>query len=337
MRAVFVYPNPRGPFAAQVAQGNAPDSTLLGQNHLHEHGIDAVIHDPPLAGGSRPTWILREAIAAYGLPTADVLVSGLANVLPLTARTRSLAVVVVNYGLNSVFRRASPPRRRLLATSLRSAAAIVSFGHGQSDDLGAFVDARKLAPVPFGIDAEWWRRAPDAVVDPELVLTVGKDLARDYATFATAMAGLDARALVVALPRNLQGISLPKNTRAAWIPLEELRDSYARAACVVIPQQATAFHYGADGGLTALLEAMAMSRPVVATDRPTIREYVEDGVEALLVPPGDAAALRDAVERVVGNPELARALGEAGRARIEREFTSHQFAGRLANVLHSVT
>lgn len=336
MRAVFVYPNPRGPLAAAVAQGEAPDSTLLGQNHLHEQGIDAVIYDPPLSGSSRLTWMLREAVAAYGLPRAEVLVSGLANVLPLTARTRSLRVVVVNYGLNSVFRRAAGARRRLLATSLRSAAAIVSFGRGQSDDLGAFVDANKLAPVPFGIDAHWWHREADAAVDSDLVLTVGKDLARDYGTFANAMRDLDARALVVALPRNLAGVSLPGNTRAEWISLEDLRDHYARAGCVVIPQRAGDFHYGADGGLTTLLEAMAMGRPVVATDRPMIREYVDDGIEALLVPPGDPDALRQTVERVLGDAELARALGDAGRARVEREFTSRHFAERLAPVLRSV-
>jgi glycosyltransferase involved in cell wall biosynthesis len=323
MRTVFVYPNPRRALAEAVARGEAPDSTLLGQNHLPE----AAIYDPPLAGDSRLTWFAREAVAGLTLPRTDVVVSGLANVLPVTARR---PVVVVNYGLNSVFKRASPTRRRLLAASLGRAAKIISFGSAQSDDLASFVDGDKLVPVPFGIDDRWFTPQP-GVADESLVLAVGKDLARDYATFADAVRDLDVRAEIAALPRNLEGVSLPPNAHAHWPSLPELRELYARAGCIVIPQHAEDFLYGADGGLTVLLEAMAMGRPIVATDRSMIREYVEDGVEALLVPPNDPAALRAAIERALGDDRL----GPAGRARVERELTSRHFAERLAPVLQS--
>lgn len=334
MRAVFVYPNPRRELAEAVARGDAPDSVLLGQNHLHEQGIDAAIYDPPLDGGSRLSWFVREAVAPLGLPRADVVLSGLANTLPLTARLRGLPVVVVNYGLNHVLRRSAPARRRLLEASLGAAARIVSFGKAQSDDLASLVDPAKLVPVPFGIDERWFTPVPDAARD-DLVLAAGKDLARDYATLAQAADGLDARIEIAALPRNLAGVSLPANAHAGWPSLHELRDLYAHAACVVIPQQPEDFLFGADGGLTVLLEAMAMARPIVATDRLMIREYVDDGVEALLVPAGDAGALRAAIERVLGDRALAHALGAAGRARVEREFTSRHFAQRLAPVLVS--
>jgi hypothetical protein len=323
VRVAFVYANPRRSLAEAVARGEAPDTALLGQNHLP----DAVIYDPPLAGGSRATWLLREAVAPIAMPRADVVVSGLANVLPLALRARRTPCVVVNYGLNSILRRASPPRRRLLQLSLGAASRIVSFGRAQSDDLASFVDAEKLAPVPFGIDERWWSH--EAVADRSLVLAVGKDLARDYRTFADAVRGLDVRSEIAALPRNLEGVSLPPNTRAHWPSLTDLRDLYARAGVVVIPQHAEDFLYGADGGLTVLLEAMAMGRPVVATDRPMMREYVEDGVEALLVPPGDPAALREAIVRALDAPQL----GAAGRARVERDYTSRHFAERLARVL----
>jgi glycosyltransferase involved in cell wall biosynthesis len=324
VKTVFVYPNPRRALAEAVARGDAPDSQLLGQNRLP----GAVIYDPPLAGGSRATWLLREAVAPLTMPRADVVVSGLANVLPLALRVRRTPCVVVNYGLNATLRRASPARRRLLRASLDAAARIVSFGRAQSEDLASFVDAAKLAAVPFGIDERWWSPR-NHTVEGGLVLAVGKDLARDYATFADAVRTLDVHGEIAALPRNLEGVSLPENASARWPSLTELRDLYARAGVVVIPQRAEDFLYGADGGITVLLEAMAMGRPVVATDRPMIREYVDDGVEALLVPPGDPAALRDAIVRALDRPEL----GAAGRARVEREYTSRHFAERLAAVL----
>jgi len=81
---------------------------------------------------------------------------------------------------------------------------------------------------------------------------------------------------------------------------------------------------------------MAVGRPIVAAKRAILRDYVDDGVEALLVPPGDPLALRAAVERVLDDSELARSLGTAARARVERAHTSRDFAERLAPVLRAV-
>ncbi len=63
-----------------------------------------------------------------------------------------------------------------------------------------------------------------------------------------------------------------------------------------------------------LLEAMAAARPIVASRVATIPEVVEDGETGLLVPPGDAVALADALAWLAGAPAEARAMGEAGRA-----------------------
>jgi glycosyltransferase involved in cell wall biosynthesis len=143
---------------------------------------------------------------------------------------------------------------------------------------------------------------------------------------------------VVAHERNLEGVELPARTTVGnWLPARALRDAYVSAGCVVVPQHAPGYRYGSEaGGLTALLEAMAMGKGIVATDRPVLRDYVDDGVEALLVPPEDPAAMRAAIERVLSDDDLALRLGRAARARVEREHTSDVFASRLAPVLRSV-
>jgi glycosyltransferase involved in cell wall biosynthesis len=343
MRATFVYPSSRRAYAEEVARGTAPDSQLLGQNHLHRHGIDAHIHDslipttlspPPLARGA---WLLRELVLPVELGPTDVVFTGLATLFPVAAGFRRFRTVLVNYGLNQIHRRGGRARGELLRRSLRAADLVVCFGQSQRDELEAegVVPASRLATIPLGVDDGWFspRPAPDGRPS---VLAVGKDLARDYATFVEAVAPLDVEAEIVALPRNVEGLTIPAAVRVRQRSLIELRDLYARAACVVIPQYGDDFTYGADGGLTVLLEAMAMGRPAVATDRELVREYVDHDVEALLVPPEDPAALRGAIESVLADRDLAVRLGSAARARVERAYSTRAFAAQLAQVLESV-
>ncbi len=69
-----------------------------------------------------------------------------------------------------------------------------------------------------------------------------------------------------------------------------------------------------------ILEAMAMARPVVATDVAGVSEVVEDEVTGLLVEAGEPELLAQALLRLIGNPGLAAQMGAAGRQRVEGEF-----------------
>ena len=55
-------------------------------------------------------------------------------------------------------------------------------------------------------------------------------------------------------------------------------------------------------------ERVSDGRPIVASDLPSIGEVLEDGANALLVPPGDAKALAAAITKLLSEPELARRL-----------------------------
>jgi glycosyltransferase involved in cell wall biosynthesis len=72
----------------------------------------------------------------------------------------------------------------------------------------------------------------------------------------------------------------------------------------------------------SLLEAAAMGRPLVATDVPGCRGIVEDGVNGYLCSVRDAASLADAMRRMARLSHVERyAMGDAGRKRVEREFS----------------
>ena len=74
----------------------------------------------------------------------------------------------------------------------------------------------------------------------------------------------------------------------------------------------------------SVLEAMACARPVVCTGVGGIGEMVEHGVNGYVVPAHDSQALSDRIKAVLSNPELASQMGQAGRRRVEDEFTLEQ-------------
>jgi glycosyltransferase involved in cell wall biosynthesis len=74
----------------------------------------------------------------------------------------------------------------------------------------------------------------------------------------------------------------------------------------------------------SLLEAASSGRPIVATDVPGCREIARAGVNALLVPPDDPAALAHAIEQLARDPALRRRFGEAGRRLVVEEFSSNR-------------
>lgn len=79
---------------------------------------------------------------------------------------------------------------------------------------------------------------------------------------------------------------------------------------------------------TAILDAMALGKPVVATHAGGIPEAVEDGVTGLLVPPCDPQALADALGYLLRHPAQGEMFGAAGRKRVEQHFTAEQMAYR---------
>lgn len=99
-----------------------------------------------------------------------------------------------------------------------------------------------------------------------------------------------------------------------FVPPSALRGYFEAAAVVACPSRREG--YGA-----VAREAMAHGRPVVATAVGGLVDAVEDGVTGSLVPPGDPAALREAIERLLGDPDLRRRYGAAAREKARRELS----------------
>jgi glycosyltransferase involved in cell wall biosynthesis len=99
--------------------------------------------------------------------------------------------------------------------------------------------------------------------------------------------------------------------------------AYLRAADVfVLPSRR-------EGLPVALLEAMACGLPCVASRLPGSTDtIIDDGVNGVLTPPGDAGALAAAIASLLSDPARARRLGAAARATITHRFSSGTIADR---------
>jgi glycosyltransferase involved in cell wall biosynthesis len=100
-----------------------------------------------------------------------------------------------------------------------------------------------------------------------------------------------------------------------------IQGAIERSAIVVVPSMGEGF------GMVAL-EAMERARPVIAAEIGGLGELVRDGETGLLVAPGEAEPLREAIVRLAGNLELAAEMGRAGRRRALRDFLEQRCVDR---------
>jgi glycosyltransferase involved in cell wall biosynthesis len=198
------------------------------------------------------------------------------------------------------------------------------------------VSGARLALDPFYADTDFWRPEPRTVEEP-LILAAGREH-RDYATLAEAWAGRPERVLVAAGSTHSPAATTrvpprwPDTFDICVAGPRQLRDGYARASAVVVPVVESDFQ----AGVTVVLEAMAMGKAVVATAARGWADVIEDGVDGLLVPPGDPRALRAALTRVLEDESLRARLGRAARNAAVTRFSLPAYADRLEALLAEV-
>ena len=116
---------------------------------------------------------------------------------------------------------------------------------------------------------------------------------------------------------------------AWWGERSDIAEIWAKGQIAVLPSHR-------EGLPKSLLEAAACGRPMVAADVSGCREIVKDGLTGLLVPPGDAGGLADALERLARDPDLRRRLGATARDLVEREFSEEVVVAQTLELYRSL-
>lgn len=110
----------------------------------------------------------------------------------------------------------------------------------------------------------------------------------------------------------------------------ELAELYQNALCSMMP---TLWY---ENMPNAVLEAMAYGKPVLASNHGGVAEMIDHEENGLLFAPGDVENMRDAMLRLVDEPELARRLGENARRKVETEYSPDRHYTRLMDLFESV-
>jgi glycosyltransferase involved in cell wall biosynthesis len=173
--------------------------------------------------------------------------------------------------------------------------------------------------VPLGVPR---RRAHPG---PATLLSVGRLRApKDFVTLVRAMTGLEARLRIAGDGPDRAGLEA-EIERLGLQDRVELLGTRTDIPELLAGADVFALASDSEGLPMSVLEAMAAGLPVVASAVGGIPEVVRDGETGALVPPRDSAALASAIGRIVADPELRDRLGEAGRRRVEREFSLERF------------
>jgi len=247
-----------------------------------------------------------------------------------------------------IITRRSFPRSTRLATWLgsRVASRVVTLSQPVAEELvrrGASRD--KLVVIPNGVlldridgtvssdDVESWRRTIEwdpsrrtvaIVARPKDQWVVVESLALVQTPVRLVLAGLDGDMLTRPLP------PLPPRHRVVRLPFRyDTRPLYDLVDLVLHPSRWDALPQ-------AVLEAMALGKPVVASAATGNAQIIRDGVDGFLVAPTDRAAWASAIDRVLGDASLARRLGAEARRRAREDFRFDQTLERTIALYHEV-
>ncbi|KVE36259.1 glycosyltransferase [Burkholderia sp. TSV86] len=164
---------------------------------------------------------------------------------------------------------------------------------------------------------------------PLRIAAIGNDRDRDWKTFVTAFRDDDKYEVRLATRRRIsRALHAPNVMIAPVSGIARQRELYDWADLIVVPLRPN-FHAS---GITVMLEAAAVGKPMIVADVGGLRDYFPDDTAAY-VPPFDVLALRRAADAFAAWPEQALACAQAAARRImQRNLTTRQFAAQHVQI-----
>lgn len=323
----------------RVARAHLALARSAGTGYLR--GLAAVLRAPERTGSAKRAAVLAQRVVELGAPPLYIHFAH----KPGTIGRFAARLAGVRYGMSCHAKDiwATPPEE--LAPKLHDAEVVLTCTAAGREKLQRHAGATPVRLVYHGVDVE--RVAPRvAVPGPPLVLTVGRLVEKKgHDTLIRAAGLLRDEGVAFRLRIAGDGPEWPRLQRLVHeldlagqvtflgpLSTAEVQGEYGSAsvfalACRRLPNG------DRDGLPNVLLEAMVQGLPVVGTTQNGIAEAIQHDRTGLLAPPGNPAALADALRRVLTDPELARRLGASGQAAVRERFDYRQLLPAVPNAL----
>jgi len=348
MNVLYIYSGERKKtYQGEIGKAYS-DTSFYGLNHLAKEGIDATykeFSDVPFSPYIKKITGFRSRHACmYFLTRGYDVVFGasLLFMLPLAKLFRSKSkFVLLNTGImrTLLMHRKSRMRTAVFSRLLSWCDGIVCLAQFQKKALEkAFPQlSGKVFFVPLGVDVTYHMPVYDG--RKEYILSVGRDLGRDYGTVMRVASLLPHRQFHVVLSkRNLASITdIPANVSIFYdLSAKDLEEKYTEAALLLLLTHNDMHTDGSDcSGQTVLLDAMATGLPVIVTHKQYLKDYVIDRKEAYVVSPYNTEEIVRAIADL-DNIHIQTSMAENARLRVVKDFSTKRMGTQLADVFKIV-
>ncbi len=241
---------------------------------------------------------------------------------------------IVGIGMGIIPRFYGKFRRSVVLWALRNIALLLL---SRSEELALKNNTSangRISYLPFGVDHLFWTPGEHSEHD-DYVLSIGKDENRDYDTLIAAWRpDFPKLKIMTSLPVKSDADNV-EVIHSDWFSQvfsdEELRELIRKARFVVIPIKQTI----QPSGQSACLQAMSCGKAVILSDIEGIwdRENMVDGRNCILVPPGSAPLMSEAVATALSDSASLSAIGERARASVEAHFNINIMADKVQQAI----
>lgn len=292
-RILFLFPKPVKNELSLIENEEAPSERLYGMYELIKHGYDIDYTDAYYEGRFAKFYSFMKRCRIKWLPFTVLQKTLRADVVLIKDDFYTLAALVARLAGKKIIYKDSifiPPKsvfRRVQAKiNIILAHKIIAFSRSQIDlwrqDFPAH--AEKFEYIFYPLDKKFYEQKSIKDKAKTTFISVGRDLGRDNQTLHSAIRKLDQSLDLVTLPYLLSP-AIKEDSKVVihqYIPYGELFAIYGRSFCSVVPLKKGISY---PSGIRAIMEAMALSVPVIAARTPVLEEYFEDKKDIIYYDP----------------------------------------------------
>lgn len=340
-RILFLFPKPVKRELYLIENHQAPSERLYGMYELIKQGYMVDYTDVFYEGPFARFYSFMRRCKIKWLPLTVLLKIIRSDVVLIKDDFYTLAALAARLTGKKVIYKDSifiPPKslfRKVQAlVNIALAHKIIAFSKSQIDLWRPVFPryANKFEYIFYPLDKQFYVKSSRVDEEKSTLLSVGRDLGRDNHTLHAAVKRLNQSLDLVTLPYLLSaGIKEdPKVAIHQYISYAELFSIYSRSFCSIVPLKKGISY---PSGIRAIMEAMALSVPVVAAKTPVLQEYFEDGKDIIYYEPENVDDLINKILSITSGTYNVTKLTRQASETMDR-YTIEPYVRRLLVIIN---